>query len=68
MMSMEIFSQFLFVLRLLAYSAIASVVIKYAAPNWVSLTELTANTINAIAFSCITLPVALFAFFLWLKR
>lgn len=60
--------QILFILRLLIYSAIASAVIKYAAPNWALLNNLTADMINAIALSAITIPVALFAFVLWLKR
>jgi hypothetical protein len=61
--------QILFILRLLVYSAIASAVIKYAAPNWGLLTNnLTVDVMNAIAISCIILPVGLFAFVLWLKR
>ena len=68
MMSLKIFPQFLFVLRLLIYSAIVSAVIKYAVPNWLVLSELTEDAMNAIAFFCITIPVALFAFVLWLKR
>lgn len=61
--------QILFILRLLVYSTIASAVIKYAAPNWTLLTNnLTIDVMNAIAISCITLPVGLFAFVLWLNR
>ena len=61
--------QILFILRLLVYSTIASAVIKYAAPNWGVLTNnLTVDVMNASAISCITLPVGLFAFVLWLKR
>ena len=61
-------SQFLFILQLFIYSAIASAVIKYIAPNWTLLNGLTIDAMNAIAFSAITIPVALFAFVLWLKR
>jgi hypothetical protein len=69
MTSLSPVSQFFYILRLLAYSAIISAVIKYAAPNWVLLTHnLTIDVMNAIAISLITLPVGLFAFVLWLKR
>ncbi len=64
-MPFQIFSQTIFILRLLVYSAIASAVIKYAAPNWVLLNNLTVDMINAIALSAITIPVGLFAFVLW---
>ncbi|MBD2189787.1 hypothetical protein [Pseudanabaena mucicola] len=69
MTSVSSVSQALYILRLLAYSAIISAVIKYAAPNWVLLTHnLNVDIMNAIAISLITLPVGLFAFVLWLKR
>jgi hypothetical protein len=67
------FSQFLFVLQLLFYSAIASAVIKYILPNWPLLTNnlhtnLNIDVMNEIAFCLITIPVAFFAFVLWLER
>ena len=61
-------SQFLFILQLFIYSAIVSAVIKYIAPDWTLLNGLTIDAMNAIALSAITIPVALFAFVLWLKR
>ncbi len=61
-------SQFLFVSQLFIYSAIASAVIKYIAPHWTLLNGLTIDVINVIALFVITIPVALFAFVLWLKR
>jgi len=68
-MTRQIFSQFLFVLQMFVYSAIASAAIKYAAPNWsLLMNNLTVDVMNAIAIAAITLPVALFAFVLWLKR
>jgi hypothetical protein len=67
-MSLQIFSQIIFILRLLIYSAIASAVIKYAAPSWELLNNLTVDVMNEIAISVITLPVFVFAFVLWLKR
>ncbi|PZO43772.1 MAG: hypothetical protein DCF19_03850 [Pseudanabaena frigida] len=67
-MALKIFSQFLFILQLLVYSAIASAVIKYVMPNLSLLNGLTADEMNVIAISTITFPVALFAFVLWLKR
>jgi hypothetical protein len=68
-MPLQNFSQIIFILRLLMYSVIASAVIKYAAPHWALLTNnLTVEVMNAIALSAITIPVAVFAFVLWLKR
>jgi hypothetical protein len=67
-MSLPIFSQILFIAKLLIYSLIISAVIKYLVPNWSLLSGLTSDVINAIAFSAITFPVAMFAFVLWLKR
>ncbi len=68
-MSRPIFSQVLFVLQMFVYSAIASAVIKYVAPNWsLLMNHLTVDVMNAIAIAAITIPVALFAFVLWLKR
>ncbi len=68
-MTRQIFSQFLFVLQMFVYSAIASAVIKYAAPNWsLLMNNLTVDVMNEIAIAAITIPVALFAFVLWLKR
>ena len=68
-MTRQIFSQFLFVLQLFVYSAIASSVIKYVAPNWsLLMNSLTVDVMNEIAIAAITIPVALFAFVLWLKR
>jgi len=68
-MSPQIFSNLIFVGRLLLYSAIASAVIKYVLPNWNLLARgLTEEAMNMIAISLITLPVGLFAFVLWLKR
>jgi hypothetical protein len=67
-MALTKISQFLFILQLFIYSAIASAVIKYIAPNWTLLNGVTIDAMNAIAFSAITIPVALFAFVLWLKR
>lgn len=68
-MTRQIFSQFLFVLQMFVYSAIASAAIKYAAPNWsLLMNNLTVDVMDAIAIAAITLPVALFAFVLWLKR
>lgn len=65
----KFFTDFLFVVRLLTYSAIASAIIKYAAPHWTLLTHnLNVNTMNAIAINLIIFPVAFFAFILWLKR
>jgi hypothetical protein len=65
----QFFADFLFVVRLLVYSAIASAIIKYAAPHWTLLTHnLNVDTMNAIAIGLITIPVAFFAFVLWLKR
>jgi len=61
-------SQFLFVLRLLAYSAIASAVIKYIVPQWSGWQALSVDAMNIAAFSAITIPVAIFALILWLKR
>jgi hypothetical protein len=61
--------QILFILRLFAYSAIASAVIKYAAPTWgLLVNNLTVDVMNAIAIATITLPIGLFAVVLWLKR
>ena len=63
------FTNFLFIVRLLIYSAIASAIIKYAAPHWTLLTHnLNVDTMNAIAINLIIFPVAFFAFVLWLKR
>ena len=68
-MTRQIFSQFLFVLQMFVYSAIASAAIKYAAPNWsLLMNNLTVDVMNEIAIVAITIPVALFAFVLWLKR
>jgi hypothetical protein len=68
-MSPQIFSNLIFVGRLLLYSAIASAVIKYVLPNWNLLARgLTEEAMNMIAISLITLPVGFFAFVLWLKR
>ena len=68
-MTRQIFSQFLFVLQMFVYSAIASAVIKYVAPNWsLLMNNLTVDVMNEIAIVAITIPVALFAFVLWLKR
>ena len=68
-MTRQIFSQFLFVLQVFVYSAIASSVIKYVAPNWpLLMNSLTVDVMNEIAIAAITIPVALFAFVLWLKR
>lgn len=71
-MSLQIFSQLLlqllFIAKLLIYSLIISAGIKYIVPNWSLLNGLTNEVMNAIAFSAITIPVALFAFVLWLKR
>ena len=68
-MTRQIFSQFLFVLQVFVYSAIASAVIKYVAPNWsLLMNNLTVDVMNEIAIVAITIPVALFAFVLWLKR
>ena len=65
----KFFTDFLFVVRLLVYSAIASAIIKYAAPHWTLLTHnLNVDTMNAIAINLIIFPVAFFAFVLWLKR
>ena len=65
----KFFANFIFIVRLLIYSAIASVIIKYAAPQWTLLTNnLNVDTMNAIAIVLITIPVAFFAFVLWLKR
>jgi len=60
--------EFLFVLRLLAYSAIASAFIKYIVPQWSGWQALNVDAMNIIAFSAITIPVAIFAVILWLKR
>lgn len=63
------FKQILFILRLFVYSAIASAVIKYAAPTWALLTNnLTVDVMNEISISFITVPVGLFAIVLWLNR
>ncbi len=60
---------FLFVLQVFFYSAIASFVIKYIAPTWSLLVNnLTIDVMNAIALFLISMPVALFAFVIWLKR
>ena len=68
-MTRQIFSQFLFVLQVFVYSAIASSVIKYVAPNWsLLMNSLTVDVMNEIAIATITIPVSLFAFILWLKR
>ncbi|NUN63848.1 hypothetical protein HCU40_03565 [Pseudanabaena biceps] len=68
-MSLQIFSKIVFIARLLFYSAIASAVIKYIAPHWKLLANgLTEESMNAIAFALITVPVGLYAFVLWLKR
>ncbi len=67
-MPLPIFSQFLFVLRLLAYSAIASAFIKYIVPQWSVLQGLSVDVMNIVAFAAITIPVAVFAVILWLKR
>ncbi len=65
----QFFIDFLFIVRLLIYSAIASAIIKYAAPQWTLLTNnLNVDTMNAIALNLIIFPVAFFAFVLWLKR
>lgn len=65
----KFFTDFLFVVRLLTYSVIASAIIKYAAPHWTLLTHnLNVDTMNAIAINLIIFPVAFFAFVLWLKR
>jgi hypothetical protein len=65
----KFFTNFLFIVRLLIYSAIASAIIKYAAPHWTLLTHnLNVDTMNAIAINLIIFPVAFFAFVLWLKR
>jgi hypothetical protein len=65
----KFFANSLFVVRLLVYSAIASAIIKYAAPHWTLLTNnLNVDTMNAIAINLIIFPVAFFAFVLWLKR
>lgn len=68
-MRLQIFAQLLFILQLLVYSVIISSVIKYIAPNWSLLTNnLTIDDINAISLYAITIPVAMFAFVLWLNR
>ncbi|NMF59527.1 hypothetical protein [Pseudanabaena yagii] len=67
-MPLPIFSQFLFVLRLLAYSAIASSFIKYIVPQWSVLQGLSVDVMNIAALTAITIPVAVFAVVLWLKR
>lgn len=60
---------FLFVLQVFFYSAIASLAIKYIAPTWSLLTNnLTVDVMNVIALFLISIPVALFAFVMWLKR
>ncbi len=60
---------FLFVLQVFFYSAIASLVIKYIAPTWSLLVNnLTTDVMNVIALFLITMPVVLFAFVIWLKR
>jgi len=67
-MSVKIFTQFIFIAKLLTYSLIISAVIKYIVPNWSLLNGLTNDTMSAIAFGAITIPVGLFAFVLWLRR
>ncbi|OIP76977.1 MAG: hypothetical protein AUK48_04960 [Oscillatoriales cyanobacterium CG2_30_44_21] len=68
-MSTQIFSNLVFVGRLLLYSAIASAVIKYVLPNWNLLARgISEEAMNLISISLITLPVGFFAFVLWLKR
>ncbi len=67
-MPLTIVSQFLFVMRLLAYSAIASAFIKYVLPQWSVLQGLSADVMNMLALAAITIPVAVFAVILWLKR
>ena len=65
----QLFANSLFIVRLLVYSAIASAIIKYAAPHWTLLTHnLNVDTMNMIAINVIIFPVAFFAFVLWLKR
>jgi hypothetical protein len=61
-------TQFLFVFQLFAYSTLISTAIKYLAPLLLSLSDLPIEEMNAIALAAISLPIALFAFVLWLKR
>ncbi|MBD2178519.1 hypothetical protein H6F42_16505 [Pseudanabaena sp. FACHB-1998] len=62
------FTQFLFVLQLFVYSTLISAVIKYLAPLLPSLNDLSIEAMNAISLAAISLPIALFAFVLWIKR
>ncbi|WP_156341402.1 hypothetical protein [Pseudanabaena sp. 'Roaring Creek'] len=61
-------AQMLFVIQLLFYSTMISVVIKYALPYWSLLSGLDVEVMNLLSLGLITLPVGLFAFVLWLKR
>ncbi|MCA6572154.1 MAG: hypothetical protein ACK5EU_10550 [Pseudanabaena sp.] len=67
-MQLSINSQFLLVLRLLAYSALISAFIKYIVPQSSILQGLSIDTMNIAASVAVTIPVAVFAVVLCLKR
>lgn len=62
-------SQILFVLKVMVVSAIGSAAIKYGAPYIPAIANksLTTADIDAIALGAISLPVGVFALFLWRK-
>jgi hypothetical protein len=66
-------AQFLFVFKVMIYSAIASAGIKFGLPQIPAFSvilsgDLSVSTMNAIASVAITLPVALFGLVLWWRR
>lgn len=67
-MKLSVISQFLLILRLLAYSAIISAFIKYIVPQLSILQGLSVDTMNISASVAVTIPVAVFAVVLCLKR
>jgi hypothetical protein len=61
------------VLKVMIYSAIASAVVKFGLPllpgfATIAAHDLSVSTMNQIAIGAITIPVAIFALVLWLRR
>ena len=63
-------SQILFVLKVMALSALGSAAIKYGGPYIPAIASksLTTSDLDAIALMAINLPVGIFSLFLWWNK
>ncbi|MEE3717323.1 hypothetical protein V2H45_11235 [Tumidithrix elongata RA019] len=66
-------SQFALILKVMVLSAIASAAVKFGLPllpafSSIAAHDLPTSMMNGIAIAAITLPVAIYALILWLRR